>query len=158
MFQGSPESFDKDVVLEAALAIHADFDVPGLEDRCKCFAGKLATLVSVEDSWRPVFEQGFFQCLDTEPCIKSIGQSPRQDFPGGPVHNSDQVHESLLHGDVSDVSGPDLVWTVNGQAPQQIGVNRMSWLPLASAGFWGQRYDPHGQHQTSDPITAYGLL
>ncbi len=57
VFQSSPESLDEYVVLEAPLAVHADLDVPGLEDGSKRFAGKLAPLVGVENFGRSVFEQ-----------------------------------------------------------------------------------------------------
>lgn len=72
VFQGTPESFDEDVILEPPLAVHADPDVPGLEDGCKCFTGKLAPLVGVEDVRGAVFEEGFFERLDAESGVQRV--------------------------------------------------------------------------------------
>ena len=77
VLQGSPESFDENVVLEAPLAVHADPDVPGLEDRGELLAGKLAALVGVEYLRGSVFEQSFFQRLDTESGIQGVGKARR---------------------------------------------------------------------------------
>src|SRR5208337_2497414 len=82
VFQGTPESFDENVVLEAPLAVHADPDVPGLEDRGELLTGKLATLVGVEYLRGSVFEQSFFQCLDTESGIQGVGEPPGENFSG----------------------------------------------------------------------------
>lgn len=79
VFQGSPESLYDDVIPETPFAVHADFDVPGLEYGCECFAGKLAPLVSVEDFGGAVFEKSFFERFDTESCIQRVGYGP-------PVH------------------------------------------------------------------------
>src|ERR1035437_4646470 len=73
VLQCSPESLDNDVIPETPFAIHADFDVPGFEYGCECFAGKLAPLVGIEDFGRAVFEESFFECLDTESCIQRVG-------------------------------------------------------------------------------------
>src|SRR6185369_2976457 len=73
VFQGAPESFDKDIVLEATFAVHADPDVPGLEDGGKSFAGELTSLVGVEDIRRAVFEQSVFECLDAKSCVQRVG-------------------------------------------------------------------------------------
>jgi hypothetical protein len=48
IFHTAPQSFNKNVILPDALAIHADVDVIVLEIIDKRFAGILATLVRVE--------------------------------------------------------------------------------------------------------------
>jgi hypothetical protein len=45
VFQGAPESFDKDVVLEPSLAVHADFDAGGLE-----YGGEAGEVVGVSET------------------------------------------------------------------------------------------------------------
>src|SRR5512136_1693026 len=70
VFQGAPESLDEDVVLEPSLAVHADPDVPGLENGGEFLAGKLTPLVGVEDLRGTVFEQGFLERLDAETGIQ----------------------------------------------------------------------------------------
>ena len=53
----TPEPFNEDVVLEPAFTVHADSDVPLLQHRGECLAGKLAPLVAVEYLGGSVFEQ-----------------------------------------------------------------------------------------------------
>lgn len=59
-FQGAPDAFDEYVVFEPPLAVHADLDVPDLEDGGKCFTGKLASLVAVEYLRGSIFQKGLF--------------------------------------------------------------------------------------------------
>ena len=76
VLQCPPESFDKNIVLEAPFAVHTDLNIPCFEDGCEGFTGKLAPLVGVEDFGCTVFEQCFFKCLHTESGIQCVGQSP----------------------------------------------------------------------------------
>ncbi len=133
VFQGAPESFDEDIILEASLAVHADPDVPGFQDGGEGFAGKLASLIGVEYLRGAVFEQSFFQRLNAEPSIKCVGQAPGEYLSGSPVHDCYQVHEPTMHGNVRYVGCPDLIGPVNGHAPQQVGIDRMFRLPSAGA-------------------------
>src|ERR1035437_503523 len=155
VFQGTPESFDKDVVLEPSFAVHADPDFPGLEDGGKCFAGKLASLVGVENLRGSVFEKCLFQGFDTESGVQRVGQPPGQDLPGGPVHDCYQVHKSPCHGDIGNVRCPDLIGPVNGQPSQQIRVDRVFRLPSTGTRLGSQRFDPHEEHQATNPVSAY---
>ena len=49
VFDAAPEPFHEDVVMVAALAVHADPDTVFLENACKGFTGELDTLIGVED-------------------------------------------------------------------------------------------------------------
>jgi len=118
VLQCPPESFDEYVIFEAPLAVHADPDIPGFEDGGEGFAGKLAPLVGVEYLRGTVFEQSFLECLDTESAIQGVGQPPGENLSGGPIHDRYQVHESLVHRDIGNISRPDLIWFVNGHSPQ----------------------------------------
>jgi len=155
VFQGAPEPFDEDVVFEPPLAVHADLDVPSLEDGGKCFAGKLAPLVGVEYLRSAVFEQSFFERLNAESGVQRVGQSPGEDLSGGPVHDCYQVHKPPCHGDVGNISCPDLIRPVYGQPPQQVRVDRMLRLPPAGAWLGSQGFDPHDKHETADSASAH---
>ena len=61
-----PESFDKDVVTPAALAIHADPDSVILQQPGEIAAGELATLIGVEDIRLAETRDGFADRLQTE--------------------------------------------------------------------------------------------
>ena len=95
VFQSSPESFDKDVVPEASLAIHADFYADGFEHGGKGLTGKLAPLIGIEYLRGAIVAERLFQGLDTEAAIQSVGKPPGQNPSGR----------------------PDLVGAVNGQPP-----------------------------------------
>src|SRR5690606_32820637 len=54
-----------------------------------------------------------------------------------------QVEISLLHGDIGDICGPYLIWTLGGQVPQQVGIR---FVVLAPSGGMFSRKDclkPH---------------
>src|SRR5450756_1681764 len=72
VLQGAPETLYEDIVLEAPLAVHADLDIPCLENRGESFAGKLASLVGIEDIRCTVLEESFFKCLNAKPCIQRV--------------------------------------------------------------------------------------
>ena len=48
LFDGSPEAFYPDVVLAAALAVHAHLDAMAAQQILPCFRGVLAALVGVD--------------------------------------------------------------------------------------------------------------
>ncbi len=82
VLDGLPQPVDEDVVAPAALTVHRDLDVMGLEHRSEGQAGELAALVGVEDLRCPMAAQGLFQRLDAEvrlPMIElsKLGQSFR---------------------------------------------------------------------------------
>jgi hypothetical protein len=80
-----------------------------LEDLGESVAGKLKSLIRVEDLRRSVSAQGFLDGLIAEVRIRGIGKTPRQDFAAVPVHARHQVHEPTGHGYVSDIGSPNLM-------------------------------------------------
>jgi hypothetical protein len=65
VFHGFPQPFDEEVVAPAATAIHADLDLFLLKHADESRAGKLTALIGVHDFRLAVFQNGFFQRLDT---------------------------------------------------------------------------------------------
>ena len=49
VFDGPPKPFNEDVVLASAAAVHADVDFVVFENLGEAVAGKLGTLIGVED-------------------------------------------------------------------------------------------------------------
>ena len=86
-----------------------------LENVGKIIAGKLAALVRVEDLRRPVTLNGFFQRVNAETGIQCIGYPPRENSPGVPIHDGNQVHEATGHRDVGNIRCPCLIWPVDHQ-------------------------------------------
>ena len=114
VFECSPESFNQDVVKDAATAVHADLDPGIFEPAGERFAGKLAALISVEDLWLSM-RQSLLKRFQTELGIQSVRQSPGKHAAAVPVHNGHQIDETMGKPDVGDISTPDLVRTVYRQ-------------------------------------------
>ena len=49
VFDAAPEPFHEDIVMVAALAVHADPDAMLLENACESLTGELDALIGVED-------------------------------------------------------------------------------------------------------------
>ena len=77
VLQCPPESFDEDVVFEAPFTVHADPDIPGLEDGGECLAGKLASLGGVEYFRGPYLKRVSFSA-STQNLVSKVLDS-RQD-------------------------------------------------------------------------------
>ena len=60
-----------------------------------------------------------------------------------PVHDGRQIHKATGHGDIGDISGPDLIGPVNAQIPKKIGIDAM--LGMRTTGVWLgiDRFDAH---------------
>ena len=78
VFEAAPQPFDKDVVHAAALAVHADHDLMGLQNAGEVLAGELAALVGVEDLGPTVSRERFLERFDTEVGAERVGQPPCQ--------------------------------------------------------------------------------
>jgi len=66
VFDAAPESLHEDIVMVAALAVHADPDAMFFESAYKGLAGELRTLIGIEDFWRSMALKSLFQGIDTE--------------------------------------------------------------------------------------------
>ena len=72
LFQGSPQSFDKDGVQITATPIHGDCDGGIGQSGDPARAGILAALIGVHDLWLAVCVDGFVQCFNAEAGIQRI--------------------------------------------------------------------------------------
>ena len=72
MFESPPQPLDEDVVLAAAAAVHADADAMLFENVGEADAGKLSSLVGVEDFWLAIAAEGFLKGLHTEIQFQAI--------------------------------------------------------------------------------------
>lgn len=55
-----------------------------------------------------------------------------------PVHDRDEVEETLLERDVGDVRAPYVVRVIDAETPQQVGVFRVVRVGLRGLGLRGQ--------------------
>jgi hypothetical protein len=72
----------------------------------------------------------------------------------GPVHDGHQAQKPPSHGQVGDVSGPDLVYPVDLQSLQEVGVHLMVRCRLAGVGPPVDGLQPHYLHQALDPLAV----
>jgi len=66
MFDGPPQPLDEDVVLASTAAVHADGDFVVFNNLGKSVAGKLGSLIGVEDFRLAVTLDGLLEGLSTE--------------------------------------------------------------------------------------------
>src|SRR6516162_6334041 len=100
ILQTAPQPLDEDVVHTATFAIHADGDTAPIEHCDDLGVGELAALVGVEDLRPAVSGQRFLQGLDAEVRAERVRQSPRQHRTTVPLHDRDQIQETLSHRDI----------------------------------------------------------
>lgn len=66
----------------------------------------------------------------------------------------DQVDESAPHWNVRQIRGPDLVESVDNEIPQQVRIDPVFRMRLASVAFAVDGLDSHLGHQRADMATA----
>jgi len=87
LLQGSPQSFNKDVVQITPPDIHWDFDFGISQSYDPARARILAALICVHDLWLAVFGNSLLQRLNTEASIQRIWELPSQHFSRRPIHD-----------------------------------------------------------------------
>ena len=80
-----------------------------------------------------------------------VRQPPDQDEPARPVNDLHQIKEAALHRDMGDVGAPDMVRSLDRQAPEQIGPDPVLGVWIAGVRRPIDRLKPHQAHQTSGP-------
>jgi hypothetical protein len=113
VIDGLPRPFNEDVVLVSAAAVHADVDSLVLEDLGETGAGKLVSLIGVEDLRLGVAAYGLLQGLIAEIRVQGIGATPREDFAAVPVHDRHKIHKPTRHWNVGNVSRPHLIGLID---------------------------------------------
>ncbi len=154
VLHAAPEPLHEDVVPVAALAVHADGDAVSLQDAGEGLAGELAPLIRIEDLGRSVTGQCLLQRVDTEVRVQGIGDPPRQDTAAIPVHHDHQVHKPACQRNVTDVGRPHLVWPVDRQAAQPVGIDPVALARQAGPWPWVDGLETHLTHQAADPLAV----
>ena len=98
--------------------------------------------------------QGLVERVCAEARVQRVRQPPGQDVPARPVHDRHQVKEAAVHRDVGDVGAPDMVRSLDRQAPEQIGPDPVLGMRIAGARRPIDCLKPHQAHQPSGPASA----
>lgn len=150
ILQRAPKPLDKNIVKPASASVHGQADAGVTQELCEPRTSELTALIGIEDVRPAVFRHRLFQGLDTEFDIHCIAEPPGQHLAAEPVHDSDEVQEAAAHGDVRNVSAPDLIGPVYDQAAQQIGIGTMLRMSHRRFGLLVYRLQTHPSHQAPD--------
>jgi len=154
VFQGTPETFHKDVVVNPSSPVHADGDTPCFQDSGEPAGRELGALVRVEDL-RPASLKGIRERFDAEVNLHCYGRSPGDNVTAEPIHDGDKVDETLLHPNICYVSRPYLIRTINHYLPEQVWILLGPRLGLTQTLLGINSLDPHPIHQPADPLAVH---
>ena len=130
ILHAAPEPFGEDVIVIAALAVHADACAGRGKHGSKSLGRELAALVAVEDVRRTA-QKRRFQGFDAKATFHVGGQSPAYDISAVPIQHCHQITIVPTQPDVGDVGRPHLIGPDNRNTAQQIRINRMRRMRLA---------------------------
>jgi len=91
-------------------------------------------MLHVHDLGRPELVDGLAERFEAELGLQRVRYPPGQHLAGKPVHDGHQIQEAFPHGDVGDVTAPDLIGPINAQPTEQIGVGLVPLGRLAGVG------------------------
>ena len=151
VFDCSPQPLDEKIVIVAAFPIHADPDVMFRQYLGESLCGKLAALIGIE-YLRLASLESIFEDLDTEVCLKGVGEPPGEHAATVPVEDGHQVQKSPFHRDIRDVRRPDLVRPGDIHAAEQVGIDFVPRHRLTRPGPPVDGPQPHQAHQTPHPL------
>ena len=86
---------------------------------------------------------------------EGVRHPPGQDAARVPIQDSHQIHEPVRHRDVADIGYPHLIRSLDGQAPQQVRIHRVSDPGLARARLRIQGAQAHLAHQALDSLAIH---
>src|SRR5690606_10048037 len=90
----------------------------------KCFdeypGGELGTLVGIEDFRFAMHGYGISHDVPAPFGTHRIGNVPAHNFTAVHIDDGKHIHEPTEHGDVGDISLPDLICPVDLQVPEQV--------------------------------------
>ena len=90
VFYGTPQPFDKDVVVSPSPVIHADPGSGIEKDVSEFRTCEVAVLITVHDLWNSCF-QGLVACFKNEVYLQRIVELPDQNISGKPVDYRSQI-------------------------------------------------------------------
>jgi len=117
----------------------------------------LTTLVCVE-YFRPGTFQSTIQRRNAELCIERNRQVPTQHVPTVPVHHCRQVDESSSQSNVRNVAAPNVIWLVDTQTSQKVGIFLMLLVFKAQTLLRIDRLKTQQPHQPPYTITTCRLI
>ena len=90
-----------------------------------------------------------FDRLDNIHGVQCIGQVPADDHATVPVDDGRQVHVSMIHADICDVDGPNLVREADRLVSQPVRNDGLLEVTQGQVLFGADGTNPHFAHQTA---------
>ena len=154
-----PEPFREDVIHTATPSVHADFDVVLKDEGCEITTGELHALIRIPDIRCCNFEC-VRECFNAEICFKRRRHFPGDHISTEPVEDGHEIGEAAFQFHVRDIRSPDLIWTDNVEASEQIWILLVHWVPLAQSLLFSRIYglNTHLLHEAANVVTTDGCL
>src|SRR5450432_1322149 len=135
VLERAPQPLDENVVQCAASPIHTDGDPALLQRRQEVGGGKLRALIGVPD-----FGLAEAECRvkrgQAEAGFHRIGQLPTEHVTAEPIHHCDQVEKAATHRNIRNIGAPDVIWSFDGDAAQQVRIDFVTRCRTAQVGFY----------------------
>ena len=96
--------------------------------------------------------------LDAESLVHAVAQLPVDYIATRPVHHCGEVDVTVAPRNVGDVRAPDLIASLNHQAPQQVAILPVTCVRKALARLGVDRFDSHYPHQATHTLTTYLVI
>ena len=154
-----PEPFREDVVHTATPSVHTDFDVVLKDEGREITTGELHALIRIPDIRCCNFEC-VRECFNAEICFKRRRHFPGDHISTEPVEDGHEIGEAAFQFHVRDIRSPDLIWTDNVEASEQIWILLVQWVPLAQSLLFSRIYglNTHLLHEAANVVTTDGRL
>ena len=120
VLQSPPETLHFGVVTASPATIQADPDPPPLQFGNKFFAGKLASLIRIEDLGIPMTPDRHLQCFHAMKRVHRINHVVRHQLAAEPVHYTDHEGPMTIDRCIGDVRAPHLVAVVDVQTAKEV--------------------------------------
>ena len=112
VLHASPQTFHKDIVETSSAAIPANLNVVCCQESGVFHGGELRSLIGVVN-FRNRFPERALERAGAEFRFHGLRQFPCKHVAGEPIQYDREITETMLDGDVRNVSTPHLVGTEN---------------------------------------------
>ena len=153
--EGAEPTLNHDVVGPAALSVHALADMEFLQKLPVILTGELAALVRVQDArYTELFHRLAYR-FQNRLGGQGVRQPPPHNLSAVPVDDGGQVHMALVHLDIGNVNGPDLIRELRHVVSEQIRHNSLLKVSLGEIRLRVYRADTHLFHVLADGLPGH---
>ena len=156
-FDRISEALDEGVIGGAVPAIAADAAADGEQGLLVSEAGKLGSLVGIEEVGGRGAAQGRVEGLQAKADVERVRELPAEHIARVPVEHGGQIQKALGHGHVGNVDAPDLIRGGCRPVAQQVGIARDALPGYGEARLGVDRLVAHQAHEPTHPFLVHGV-